>query len=421
MKEIYAINSEWEQTILKAADARGNAKSPQALESAQRSIAATERRLVERSMELARRQPGSAAGLIALKMVACRTAKTEDGKKAAEAVVKRAASADLGVLAQALAFPTNVSEDPVHAVVPIILDRVKKDPSHPQSPSLLSSIVCGSVDREAAKPPAEFVEAAELIVKRYPASPDVRNFCEVLGYLGSGPNWAGQFEKHLRTILDKNSHREVRAAASFALASVVARAGEGRQREAEELYEEAIKKFDGSSGGEHYFYANIEKMANDRAKQLLAELRLLGRPAPEINGVDLDGRGMKLSDFRGKVVLLSFWATWCGPCMAMVPHERELLKRWAGKPFVIVGVNGDEDQKAARAAVAEKGMTWRSFQSGLGPQSIARDWHVWGWPTFYLIDPKGIIRKRWQDTGPEELDHAIDQLVGVPSESATAK
>jgi hypothetical protein len=46
---------------------------------------------------------------------------------------------------------------------------------------------------------------------------------------------------------------------------------------------------------------------------------------------------------------------------------------------------------------------------------------LWGWPTFYLIDPKGIVRKRWQDTGPEELNHAIDQLVGVQTESATAK
>ena len=47
----------------------------------------------------------------------------------------------------------------------------------------------------------------------------------------------------------------------------------------------------------------------------------VGKPAPEINGVDFDGKPLKLSDYRGKVVVLVFWGTWCGPCMAEVPHE----------------------------------------------------------------------------------------------------
>ena len=397
MREIYAINSEWEQMMLKAAGACRNAKSPLELERAQKGFATTERRLVERCLDLARREPGSIAGLIALKMVACRSPKTEEGRKAAELLVKQAASADLGVLAKSLPFPVNVSEEPVHSVVPIILERVKKNPAHPQAPQLLASVVCGSADPEAVKPPAEFIEAADLIVKRYADSPHIRNFCEL-----HGCRWAGPFEKHLRTILDRNQHRDVRAAASFALAYVVQEAGESRQGEAEKLYEEFIKTFDGK---EEYFFANIEKDWNRRANDELAVLRLLGKPAPEIDGVGLDGRGMKLSDYRGKVVLLSFWATWCGPCMQMVPHERTMVQRLDGKPFAIVGVNGDFDQKAAKAAAADHGMTWRSFQNKSGGESISLAWHVWGWPTFYLIDQKGIIRKRWVGTRPEELNH----------------
>ena len=196
--------------------------------------------MVERCLVLASKQPDGVAGLIALKMVACRSPATEEGKKAAEVLVKQAASADLGVLAKALPFPVNVSEEPVHSVVPIILERVKKDPTHPQAPQLLASVVCGSADPDAVKPPAEFIEAADLIVKRYADSPHIRNFCEL-----NGCRWAGPFEKHLRTILDRNQHRDVRAAASFALAYVVQQAGESRQREAEKLYEEFIKTFDG--------------------------------------------------------------------------------------------------------------------------------------------------------------------------------
>ena len=256
MREIHAINSEWEQTILKAADAPRSAKSPLELQR-RAGIATAERRLVERSLDLARKQPGSVAGLIALKMVACRSPRTDEGKQAAEVLIKQAASADLGVLAKALPFPVNVSAEPVHQVVPIILERVKKDPAHPQAAQLLASVVCGSADPEAPKPPAEFIEAAELIVTRYADSPQIRNFCELFGC-----RWAGPFEQHLRTILDRNPHRDVRAAASFALAYVVQRSGESRGPEAETLYEDFIKNFDGSH---NYPFARIEKRWNHRA------------------------------------------------------------------------------------------------------------------------------------------------------------
>ena len=150
-------------------------------------------------------------------------------------------------------------------------------------------------------------------------------------------------------------------------------------------------------------------------------MRSLGKPAPDIDGLGTDGRRMKLSDYRGKVVLLNFWATWCGPCMKLVPHERELVKRLQGKPFVLVGVNGDDDLQAATAAAAERGMTWPSFRDGNGSHRISLDWHVWGWPTFYLIDQQGTIRKRWVDPSLEELNHAIDRLLDAQTESNPAR
>jgi thiol-disulfide isomerase/thioredoxin len=418
MSEVHGINREWEQVLLRAAAARRTAKSPSELERVRKESLTNELRLVERCADLANRLPGSIAGLIALKLVACRSPETEEGKKAAEALVQLAASADLDVLAEALDFSPNVSDDPVHLVAPVILNRVKKNPSHPLAAKLLASIVCGSADRDAVKPPREFIEAANMIVARYADSPDIQGFCEMVEFLRGSQTWPAAFEQHLRTILDRNQHRAVRAAASYALAAVVAAAGESRQGEAEKLYEEAIKTFDGS---EDYFYTNIEKQKNSRAKDVLAEIKSLGKPAPEIGGVDLDGRGMTLSEYRGRIVLLSFWATWCGPCMQMVPHERAMVQRLDGKPFALVGVNGDFDQQAAKAATATHGMTWRSFQNKSGDESISVAWHVWGWPTFYLIDEKGIIRKRWTGTRLEELNHAIDELIAQQSENQPAK
>jgi thiol-disulfide isomerase/thioredoxin len=136
-------------------------------------------------------------------------------------------------------------------------------------------------------------------------------------------------------------------------------------------------------------------------------------PAPEIDGPDLDGLPMKLSDYRGKVVLLNFWATWCSPCMRLVPHEKMLTNRLEGKPFAIVGVNSDTEQQEAQSAVKEHAITWRSFRDEISHErAISVDWKVIGYPTFYLIDQKGIIRKRWIG-GPtwDDLTEAIDRLL----------
>ena len=115
---------------------------------------------------------------------------------------------------------------------------------------------------------AVFAESADLIVVRFANSPDIVNLCELIG---NTPRWSAQAEQDLWTILEKNQDRAVRAAASFALASVVQRAGESRQDEAEALFEDFVRKFDGK---EQYHYAAIEKMLNESARRELAELKL---------------------------------------------------------------------------------------------------------------------------------------------------
>lgn len=128
-------------------------------------------------------------------------------------------------------------------------------------------------------------------------------------------------------------------------------------------------------------------------------------------GEDLDGVLMKLSDFRGKVVLLSFWGTWCGPCMAMIPHERELSETFKKQPFAIVGVNSDEKDEELKTAITKHNITWRSFWCGPkgadGP--IPTTWNVTGWPTVIVIDHTGVIRAR-QLRG-KALELRISELV----------
>jgi thiol-disulfide isomerase/thioredoxin len=120
---------------------------------------------------------------------------------------------------------------------------------------------------------------------------------------------------------------------------------------------------------------------------------------------------VELSSYRGKVVLLDFWATWCGPCVAMIPHERELVTKMADKPFVLLSVNVDEDKTTLSDFLDKEKMPWNHWWDGTrGP--IAKTFKVRAYPTLYLIDSKGIVRKKWVGSpGNAVLDKAVEELV----------
>ena len=204
----------------------------------------------------------------------------------------------------------------------------------------------------------------------------------------------------MRRILEVNDDRFVRCSAKIALASIVQESGESRQPEAAKLFEEFLAEFDGKV---EYHARSIENMYRARAKREVRYIRAvgLGRQAPETIGRDLNGKQMALTDYRGRVVLVSFWATWCYPCMKMIPYEKELLARFDEDKFAIVGVNRDADLEAAREAVKEHQIPWSSFRnSNDEKEQVIGGWSVPGFPTFYLLDSNGIVRKRWLGEPP---------------------
>jgi len=149
------------------------------------------------------------------------------------------------------------------------------------------------------------------------------------------------------------------------------------------------------------------------ARRDLHELIFLsvGQQASEIIGVDLDGTQMKISDHRGEIVLIVFWASWCGPCMADVPHEKALLEKFAGRRFIIVGVNGDDDLVQAVKAKTEHEIPFRSFRKvapGIS-ETLTDSWNVKAWPTTYILDSHGIIR--YKQLRREQLDGPIEFLL----------
>ncbi len=106
----------------------------------------------------------------------------------------------------------------------------------------------------------------------------------------------------------------------------------------------------------------------------------------------------------------------------MYPHERSLVKKLEGKPFILLGLNSDSKARA-NDAVKKNEITWRSWWDGgdtAGP--IARAWAVKAWPTLVLIDHKGVIRQRWEGSpGDAILDGEIDKLVAEAQKDAGNK
>jgi hypothetical protein len=94
----------------------------------------------------------------------------------------------------------------------------------------------------------------------------------------------------------------------------------------------------------------------------------------------------------------------------MYPHERSLVKRLAGKPFALLGVNSDKDRELLKDVMTEKEITWRSWWDGgstRGP--IASQFNVSGWPTIYVLDSKGVIR--YKGVRGVAMDKAVDTLL----------
>lgn len=138
------------------------------------------------------------------------------------------------------------------------------------------------------------------------------------------------------------------------------------------------------------------------------ESPIIGRPAPGFALTLFDGRTVRLEDFRGKVVLVNFWASWCPPCRAEAPMLETMWRRLEAQGVVFIGVNTQDEEPRARAFLDEFGI---SFPNGRDPAGgIAIDYGVWGLPEGFIVDPGGrITYKHIGMLAPARLAAKIDE------------
>ncbi len=214
-------------------------------------------------------------------------------------------------------------------------------------------------------------------------------------------------------VLQKHPDEVTRA---DALLSLSRHYGNNRQRElCWETLSFLDEKYGSLKAGDYTFSQEAKRV------RYFFETLATGCDAPPTLGEDADGTVFRLSDYKGKVVLLRFWGYWCPACRAMFDYERELVTRYRNRPFALVGVNSDPKSRL-KTAQSDRNLTWRSFWDGgttRGP--ISTIYQIEQWPTIVIIDAEGVIQYRSRGFTEKQIDAILTRLVGEAEAKTVAK
>lgn len=183
-----------------------------------------------------------------------------------------------------------------------------------------------------------------------------------------------------------------------------------------ELIAQLKKEFPDTKPGQQADQIVKEVKSQAKAKAAMVEgeklkkTLVVGKPFPNFKGKNLAGKEFSLDDYKGKVVLIDFWATWCGPCVREIPHVKEAYEKHHTKGFDVIGISLDRSRGALESYIKEKEMPWTQHfdEGGL----IASSYGVTGIPTVYLLDAKGNIAAMNMALRGPGLDKEVRKALG---------
>jgi thiol-disulfide isomerase/thioredoxin len=141
--------------------------------------------------------------------------------------------------------------------------------------------------------------------------------------------------------------------------------------------------------------------------------------APPFSLVTMDGQHISMDGLAGKVVLIDFWATWCGPCRNALPHIRQIAQKLSGPQFVVLSVSLDKEEDKWRSFVQQNGMTWLQYRDGGFNGQIAKQFGVTAIPATFTIDADGVLED--QHVGDADIEGKLKKLIARATAVANRK
>ena len=138
------------------------------------------------------------------------------------------------------------------------------------------------------------------------------------------------------------------------------------------------------------------------------------RMAPAFALTAEGGQRVAMDDLAGKVVLLDFWATWCGPCREALPHMKRIAQKFSGQPLVILSISLDDDEQKWKNFIAQNEMTWLQYRDGGFEGPIARLFDVKAIPHTFTIDSDGVLQE--EKIGDASIEGKLKKLIAEARE-----
>ena len=218
--------------------------------------------------------------------------------------------------------------------------------------------------------------------------------------------------------------------------AILAKAGDKPKADqlaaAHEAFQAAVTAYPGNAGALYEDACVLARMGNDadaskefascatqakpndpmtvRARHFAEDPKLsMNKMAPAFEVTAIDGTRFNLDDMQGRVVLIDFWATWCGPCNEELPHLAKIVKEFSGQPLAVISISVDKDEAKWKQFVTQHEMTWVQYRDADG--SISRNFGNELIPSYYMIGSDGVMLKTQRMGAGDDVEGKIKKLL----------
>jgi peroxiredoxin len=221
-----------------------------------------------------------------------------------------------------------------------------------------------------------------------------------------------QFNTYISNVLSKS----INPITKYYLYSIILQQMQGQQLPSEIVQQVTnfSKEID-STLPKSIYAADFTKIASNLSKSNQnngepEDILSIGKPAPDVSFIDESGKNVTLSSFKGKTVLMDFWASWCRPCRNENPNVVAAYKKYKDKGFVVVSISQDRDLDRWKQAIIQDGLIWNSHYADQKINNAASILYKVSYiPKTYLIDKNGIIIAK--DLRGAALEEAIEKAL----------